>query len=260
MALPGESAAGQSWCVRGGELVWGQDCDNQRRAGRLFRSYRAGVSRSTCEGGLRALINVEEIVKWAIGVVELFGYPGIVLLLILENLFPPIPSEAILPLTGYLASEGRMSFAGAVAAATTGSVTGALILYAIGNRLGEARVRRLFQEGGRVFYLDERDYDRARSWFDRNRELAVIVSRVAPTGRSFISIPAGIAGMPILRFAVCTAIGSGLFNTALVTLGWFLAAHWQEVEPIFTRLRWVFVALVAVLVFWFLQRRARERG
>jgi membrane protein DedA with SNARE-associated domain len=199
-------------------------------------------------------------VSWVSDIVELFGYPGLFLLLILENLFPPIPSEAILPLAGYLASDGRLTFAGIVVAATCGSIVGSLILYAVGQALGEERVRGFFHQRGHLFYLDERDYDRASGWFHRNRELAVILARVAPTGRSFISIPAGIGRMPIPRFVVCTAIGSGAWNAGLVAIGWLLAAHWQEVEPIFTRARWVFAVVVAVLVFWFIQGRAKERG
>ena len=170
------------------------------------------------------------IADWVVRIVQTAGYPGIVALLLLENLFPPIPSELILPLAGFLAVQGQFALPGVWAAATGGSLLGALMLYTLGRVLGEARLRELVKRWGKWLLVDERDLDRGRQWFDRHGGKAVLICRLVPVVRSVISIPAGLEGMPLGRFVLYTLVGSGVWNAALIGAGWLLGNQWQRVQ------------------------------
>jgi membrane protein DedA with SNARE-associated domain len=190
------------------------------------------------------------------GIVEAFGYLGLVLLLVLENLFPPIPSEMILPWAGFLSAQGQFHYLGVVGAATAGSTVGALILYGIARSLGERRVRQWLERHGAVLLVRPDDYARAKAWFDRHQGRAVFLARIAPAARSFISIPAGIARMPVPQFVLATALGSGLWNASLVGAGWLLGAHWDQVSPYVGTGSWLVIGLALALFLWFQRKRA----
>ncbi|MDQ3659066.1 MAG: DedA family protein [Actinomycetota bacterium] len=147
------------------------------------------------------------------------------MLLVAENLFPPIPSEVVLPLAGFLVGRGDLGFWPTVLAATSGSVAGATILYALGRYGG----RRLVLRYGRFLRVDAKSLDRADGWFRRYGDW-VVLARVVPLARSVVSIPAGTMKMPLLRFTVLTAVGSGAWNTLLIGAGVILGANWQRVE------------------------------
>ena len=135
-----------------------------------------------------------DTLSWVMLVIEKLGYVGVAVVLALESVFPPIPSEAVLPLTGFLVSQGKMSFLGALIASTVGAVVGALILYWMGYALGEDRIRSLIKQHGRWLLLTEEDLDRSQAWFDRHGRVAVLIGRLAPLVRSLVSIPAGVTG------------------------------------------------------------------
>lgn len=195
------------------------------------------------------------IAAWVTNVVETLGYVGVGAMIALETLFPPIPSELILPLAGFLAGQGRLWLPGAVVAATLGSVVGALALYALGAWLGEERVRALIRRFGRFLTLSEGDLDRAVRWFDRHGGKVVLIGRLVPVVRSLVSIPAGFARMPLLRFVTYTALGSAAWNSALIGLGFALGARWETVGAYTKPLEYLaLLALVAVAV-WFICRR-----
>ena len=195
------------------------------------------------------------LAEWAVEVVYQLGYFGIGLLILLENLIPPIPSEVILPLAGYLVSEGRLTFAGVVGAATVGSVLSALLLYALGAWLGEARLRALLSRHGRKVLLKSSDVQRADLWFDRHGGKAVFVGRFIPGIRSIISLPAGLVRMPLGSFILYTTLGSLLWNGVLVFAGWQLGARYEIVAGYVERLQYVVVAAVAIGALWFFRRR-----
>lgn len=153
---------------------------------------------------------------WAAGVLERFAEPGLGLLVALENVFPPIPSEPVLTLAGVLAAQGRLSLLLILIAATLGSMLGALILYEGGARLGRARVARVVD---RMPFLTLRDLERAEAWFARHGTKAVLIGRFMPVVRSLVSVPAGIERMPRGRFLLLTALGSGIWNATFVLLG-----------------------------------------
>ena len=165
-------------------------------------------------------------------------------LVLAENLFPPIPSEVILPLAGFLVSEGEMSLAGALVASTAGSTAGALVLYAFGRYGG----RPLLLRHGRLLRLSHERLDRADAWFDQHGPKIVFLGRMVPGVRSVVSVPAGLSEMPLVSFTLLTLAGSALWNAALIGAGWALGDNWERVTAA--------IVIVAVVV---IRRRARVR-
>ncbi|WP_433381444.1 DedA family protein [Actinoplanes sp. CA-142083] len=161
------------------------------------------------------------------GLVERLGGPGAGLAVALENLFPPIPSEVILPLAGFTASRGDMSLAGAIGWTTLGSVVGALALYYVGVVLGRERVRAI---AARLPLIKLEDVDRTEAWFGRHGGKAVFFGRMIPIFRSLISVPAGVERMRVGTFLLYTTLGSLIWNTVFVMAGYTLGANWTAVE------------------------------
>ncbi len=158
---------------------------------------------------------------------ETLGGPGAGLIIALENLFPPLPSEVILPLAGFTASQGNMSLFEALFWTTLGSVVGALALYVIGALFGRSRVRAI---AIRLPLIDVTDVDKAEAWFEKHGVKSIFFGRMVPLVRSFISIPAGIERMPIGIFLLFTTLGSLIWNTIFVMAGYLLGENWGLVE------------------------------
>ncbi len=206
---------------------------------------------------------LDGLVDWVTGVVETLGYGGVAFLVALENLFPPIPSEVVLPLAGFVAATGEASLIGMIVAATIGSMVGAFILYGIAAAVGPVRLRALVVRYGRWFGLDEGDVDRSESWFDSRANLAVLLCRCVPLMRSLISIPAGFRRMPLLPFALYTLLGSLVWNIVLIGAGYLLGERWEQVEAPLELFQKAVLVLIAVAVAWFVWRRIirpRVRG
>ncbi|MGH2558944.1 MAG: DedA family protein [Thermomicrobiales bacterium] len=198
---------------------------------------------------------LDGLASWATDVIDSLGYTGVAMLIILENVFPPIPSEAILPLAGYLAGQGRMWLPAVILVATLGAVVGALILYAAGAWFGDERVRRLIRRYGRWFAVSEADLDKANGWFDQHGGTAVMICRLVPIVRSLVSIPAGLRRMNVLQFMLYTAIGSGVWNTILIMAGWWLGDNWEEVGDYVDYLEIPVILAAAGAILWFLWKR-----
>jgi len=191
-------------------------------------------------------------------IVERTGYVGIALLIALEHVFPPIPSEAILPLAGFLSGQGRFWLPLTILSATVGSVVGAILLYGIAARLGEDRVRHLARRHGKWLRVTEDDLDRADGWFDRHGSTAALIGPLIPLVRSFVSIPAGFRDITALRFAIFTAFGSAVWNSALIGLGWVLGDRWHVVERYASYVTYaVVIILVAGVIRFALHRLHR---
>jgi membrane protein DedA with SNARE-associated domain len=195
------------------------------------------------------------VAGWAIGLMQALGAPGAGLAVAVENLFPPLPSELILPLAGFTASQGEISLVAAVVWTTIGSLTGALVLYGLGAWLGRDRVRAI---AARVPLVEVSDVERSEQWFARHGTKAVFFGRMLPVFRSFISIPAGVARMPLPSFALLTTLGSLIWNTAFIVAGYLLGENWQVVEGYASWLQWVVVGAVVVAVGWFVTARLRK--
>ena len=183
------------------------------------------------------------------------GYVLLAFLILLENLFPPIPSELLLPLAGSRVSSGDFDYLPAVLAATIGSVTGALILYGIGRAGG----RPLLLRHGRILRLDERRLDRADDWFDAHGPKLVLLGRLIPGVRSVVSVPAGLSEMPVGRFLALTALGSAVWNAVLIGAGWALGSRWREATELVEQADvWVYVGVAAVIAGAFGAHRIRR--
>lgn len=196
------------------------------------------------------------IAGWAVDVMEQLGPAGAGLLIALENLFPPLPSEAILPLAGFTASRGDFSLATAIFFTTLGSVVGAMVLYGIGAAFGRDRTFWLWKK---LPLVKEDDFLRTEEWFTKHGRKAVFFGRMIPIFRSLISIPAGLERMPVLTFLLLTTAGSLIWNSVFVVAGYQLGEQWHRVEPVVGYLQWGVIAVVGFGVAWWVIRRIRER-
>lgn len=193
---------------------------------------------------------------WIIRTISSTGFFGIVLLMLVENVFPPIPSELIMPLAGYLASTGQMNFMLVVVAGTLGSVLGAVALYALGRRIGPERLKSFADRHGRWLTLSRADIERADGWFKRHGAWAVFACRLVPGIRSLISIPAGIDRMPWVPFLVATTLGSALWSAVLAGFGYALGARFEQVGEVINPIS---TAVVVGCLAWYLWRVVRHQ-
>ncbi len=167
---------------------------------------------------------------WITGFVERSGYFGIALLMFLENVFPPIPSELIMPLAGFTAARGDLSLVGVILAGSVGSLAGALLWYGIGRWLGLDRLKRFAARHGRWLTLSPGDLDRAQGFFSRHGGKAVLLGRLVPGVRTLISVPAGIVAMPLPAFLLWTGIGTVAWTALLAGAGYLLESQYARVE------------------------------
>lgn len=167
---------------------------------------------------------------WIIETINTLGYAGIFLLMLLESVFPPIPSELIIPFAGFSAASGTLDFWLVLLSATAGAVTGMLPWYFIGRIFGLGRVRSLADRYGRWLTLNAEEVDTATAWFRRFGPIIVLVGRLIPLIRTLISIPAGLARMPLWRFVAFSTLGAFAWNAILVGAGFILAEHYELVE------------------------------
>jgi membrane protein DedA with SNARE-associated domain len=186
--------------------------------------------------------------EWILSVITTGGYAGIFFLMVLENLFPPIPSEVIIPLAGYAAAGGQFSLPLVILAASFGAVVGTLPWYALARAFGTARLRRLSERYGRIMTLSSADIDRAEAWFSRRGAVTVLLGRLIPTVRTFISIPAGMARMPLSQFLAYSFVGSFLWTALLAILGYLLGTQREKVEQ-YVGLISDSVIVLAVLIY-----------
>lgn len=182
---------------------------------------------------------------WITTFLQQSGYLGIFLLMALENLFPPIPSELIMPLAGYNAARGEINPVGAVLAGTAGSILGALPWYFLGRLFGYERLRVLAERHGRWITVSPEDLDKARQWFERHCGKMVLFGRLLPTIRTLISIPAGVAAMNFARFLLLTAIGTFVWTAVLGALGYVLEDHYAAVADYVNPVSTAIVVMIA---------------
>ena len=199
------------------------------------------------------------LATWVQDVIEQLGYLGVALLVVLENVFPPIPSEIVLPFAGFVAQRGSDSVVLMILAATVGSVIGALIMYWIAAVIGDERLHVFTRKFGKWVQIREADLTRAEEWFDRHAVSAVLVGRCVPLIRSVVSIPAGFRRMKLIPYIAYTFLGSLVWNIALVGAGAMLGENWERVEPVVATFQWIvsvlIVAAAARLVYTSFRRR-----
>jgi len=191
---------------------------------------------------------LDGVAGWAVGLMESLGPVGAGLAIALENLFPPLPSEIILPLAGFTASQGSFGVLEAILWTTAGSVVGALALYWVGALVGRERTRWIAE---RLPLVKVEDVDRTEEFFLRHGSATVFFGRFIPIFRSLISIPAGVERMPQWKFLGLSAAGSAVWNTIFVGAGYLLGEQWHVVEEYAGILQKVVIGVVAAAVVWF---------
>lgn len=184
---------------------------------------------------------------WITRIISTMGAPGIALLMFLENAFPPIPSELIMPLAGFVSERGGLNFWAAVVAGSIGSLAGATGWYYVGRVVGERRLRAWIDRHGRWLTLSCEDIDRAAAWFDRHGRAAVFIGRLIPAVRTVASLPAGFTHMPLAPFLAYSATGTVLWTAALAYAGRLLGANYQRVSVVLEPVTWVILGGVVVL-------------
>lgn len=209
--------------------------------------------------GLTGLL--DSIAMWVQEIIEALGYLGLGIVMFIENILPPIPSEAVLPMAGWLAFEKRGGFTlwGITLVGAIGSVAGAMVFYALGHWFGEERVRSLLRRFGKWLLLSEADFDTALAWFNRYGELVIFFGRMVPIVRSLISVPAGLASMRIERFTLYTAIGTALWSFLLSLAGYILGKNWRLVMDWVGRYEKLVLVVGAVAVIAFVTHRLYGR-
>ncbi|MEJ5927616.1 DedA family protein [Corynebacterium sp. H128] len=183
------------------------------------------------------------------------GAPGVGIAILLENLFPPIPSEVVLPLAGFTAAQGKMNVYLAFVFATIGSVVGAYILYGVGAAIGAERLRKIADW---MWLTTREDVDKSLEWFDKYGPWSIFFGRLIPGIRSLISIPAGIDRMNLFMFGLYTTIGSAIWNAILVALGFWLGDRYTVVADVIDKYSSVVYAIVAVVLVWLLVHLIRR--
>ena len=193
-------------------------------------------------------------------VISDLGLLGLVALMFVENVFPPIPSEVVLPLAGFFVARGELSFVGVLFAATLGSVLGSILLYELARYGGRPFVLRY----GSLLRVGPEELDRADAWFVRRGPIVVLVGRCIPGVRSLVSLPAGMLKMSRVAYILLTLVGSLIWNTALIGLGWILGEEWEKVSDVVGAvgtplLIVVLLILGAISVVWWWRRHPRRR-
>lgn len=199
------------------------------------------------------------MLQWVTGVMNSMGYLGIVLLMFLENVFPPIPSELIMPLAGFTATQGKLSLVGVIVAGMIGSVLGALPLYFAGKLAGEERLKAWADRYGKWLTLSGDDIEKAKSWFEQHGGKAVLFGRLVPGVRSLISIPAGLSAMPLPLFLLYSALGTGIWAGILAWAGQLLGKNYRKVDQYSGPAAYVVLGLLLVgFAVWVARRKKAQ--
>lgn len=202
---------------------------------------------------------INSLIDWVVSLMETLGGPGVGVAVLLENVFPPIPSEVILPLAGFTATAGDLNLFSAFLWATIGALTGAYLLYWLGAAVGPDRLRRI---ADRMWLVEGADVDKSLRWFDRHGQWSVLFGRLVPGVRSLISIPAGVNRMNPWKFGLLTLLGSGVWNAVLIGLGAWLGESYELVATYIDRyatIVYVLIAIALVVLLGYLIARARRR-
>ncbi len=202
----------------------------------------------------------ENILTWVTNAVTAFGYWGIAFMMFLENLIPPIPSELVMPLAGYAASQGDLNVWSAIAFGSVGSVLGALLWYYIGLSLGLDRLKALLDRYGRWVGLSSADLDNAQRWFLKRGTWTVGICRMIPGIRTYVSIPAGVTRMPLAPFLLYSIAGTVLWTAFLTLAGYFLGNEYERIGTWLAPVAQVVIIVVAAAVMVWLAQRTLNKN
>ena len=206
-----------------------------------------------------------QLESWITDLMNEFGYWGVLFLIALENVFPPIPSEVILTFGGFMTQRPDMNLTvvGVITISTVGSVSGAVILYFVGRLLDVSRLEKIIDKYGHILRLTREDIYKADAWFDKYGIWTVLFCRLIPLIRSLISVPAGMSNMNFPLFIIFTSIGTVVWNTILVTLGASVGENWHEIVKymdVFSNVIYVLLAVLFILcVIWYIRKRKERK-
>lgn len=189
--------------------------------------------------------------EWITRLIEQMSYFGIALLMFLENLFPPLPSEVIMPMAGFTASKGELNIVGVLLAGTAGTLVGALFWYGVARKLGDERLKRWAERHGRWITLSPDEIEQLEKRFEAHSRWAVPVGHLVPGVRTLISIPAGIFGMSLSRFVLLTGLGAGAWTSALGLAGYALGSRFEQVDRY---LGPTSTAIMGAILLWYIYR------
>jgi membrane protein DedA with SNARE-associated domain len=228
-------------------------CLSKGNLSRCHRDDEQGLPRFEIQEPQRtqslvAIDLLSSLATWVQDVIEQLGYVGVALLVVAENVFPPIPSEIVLPFAGFVAQRGSESVVIMILAATIGSVVGALIMYWIAAVIGDERLHAFTRKFGKWVQIREVDLTRAEEWFDRHATSAVLIGRCVPLIRSVVSIPAGFRRMKLVPYIAYTFAGSLVWNILLIGAGALLGDNWERVGSYVGVFQWVVIALVIAVI------------
>lgn len=200
--------------------------------------------------------------RWLIEIINNWGYGGIFLLIAIENIFPPVPSEVILTFGGFVTTTSGLTITGVVIAATLGSVIGAVVLYGVGLQLDVERMEKIVDRWGPLLRLTKNDIHKAAAWFDKYGYWSVFLCRFVPLVRSLISIPAGMSNMRFIPFLIFTTAGTFIWNIVLVNLGAQVGESWEEIVgymEVYSNAAYAILGLLAVVfLISFIKRRKKS--
>ena len=195
------------------------------------------------------------LTEWIISIMEQLGYFGIALLMFLDNVFPPIPSEIIMPSAGYSASQGELLFVGVVVAGCFGSLLAAALLYWVGYKFEHDAIFRFVDRYGKYLFLKSADVKKSLDWFEKYGHRIVFAGRMIPAVRSLISIPAGMSRMPFWKFMFYSSLGTIIWTTFLAAVGFYFGENQALMQKIFSQVGYVIIAIVIAIIGWILYRR-----
>jgi membrane protein DedA with SNARE-associated domain len=202
---------------------------------------------------------LEHLATWIINVISTLGYPGIVLTMAIESALIPLPSEIIMPFSGFLVSTGRFSLWGVAVAGAVGNVLGSLVAYAIGYYGHEKLVRRFVRKWGKWILVSEEELDYTEKLLNRHKDLVVLVSRVIPGIRTVISLPCGFARLPLFRFIVLTFIGSFIWSLFLAYIGLVMGENWDTLGPYFHKFDAVIIIILLAAAAWYIYYKVGKK-
>ncbi|MGM7702727.1 DedA family protein [Pseudalkalibacillus sp. Hm43] len=202
--------------------------------------------------------------SWYTEFIEQYGYWGIFLVMALENLFPPIPSEVVLPFSGFITTKTDLNVYGVIAASTGGALFGAVVLYGVGLLLDVENLEKIVDRWGHILRIKKKDIYRADDWFDRYGKWTVFFGRMMPFLRSVISIPAGMANMGFVLFIVFTTLGTLIWNILLISIGAALGENWKELiqyVKLYSNIIYIALAVAAILfIIWYILHRKKKKA
>ena len=203
---------------------------------------------------------MHQMSEWVLAIMAKFGYLGIIFAMFAENVFPPIPSELIMPAAGFAAARGDLNIFLVILTGTFGSVLGALPLYYLGALFNKERLILFTEKYGKYVFIKAEDVLSSNAWFDKHGKKAVFFGRMVPGIRSLISIPAGMNKMPLVSFLVLTAVGASIWTTILTLAGFYLGKNYEVIATLLAPYSKIFLLLaIVIIIVWFIKRRLSDQ-